>query len=83
MGDLSQFIKRRRSHKSSKSPSGGLSERLVRHFLKQLGTIIANNSQAAANFALADALKFLRSRNLVHRDIKPQVTKSKATFCHD
>ncbi|KAI8149366.1 kinase-like domain-containing protein [Fennellomyces sp. T-0311] len=56
MGDLSQYIKRRRSHKSSRGPSGGLSERLVRHFLKQL----------------ADALKFLRSRNLVHRDIKPQ-----------
>ncbi|KAI9260641.1 kinase-like domain-containing protein [Phascolomyces articulosus] len=56
MGDLSQYIKRKRSSKSARGASGGLSERLVRHFLKQL----------------ADALQFLRSKNLVHRDIKPQ-----------
>ncbi|KAI7879377.1 kinase-like protein [Lichtheimia hyalospora FSU 10163] len=53
MGDLAQYIKRKRS---SKGTRGGLSEHFVRHFLKQL----------------ADALKFLRSHNLVHRDIKPQ-----------
>ncbi|CDH54575.1 serine threonine protein kinase [Lichtheimia corymbifera JMRC:FSU:9682] len=53
MGDLAQYIKRKRP---SKGTRGGLSEHFVRHFLKQL----------------ADALKFLRSHNLVHRDIKPQ-----------
>lgn len=53
MGDLAQYIKRKRP---SKGARGGLSEHFVRHFLKQL----------------ADALKFLRSHNLVHRDIKPQ-----------
>ena len=37
-------------------PSGGLHETVVRSFLRQL----------------ARALKFLRHRNLVHRDIKPQ-----------
>ncbi|KAI9484757.1 kinase-like domain-containing protein [Zychaea mexicana] len=56
MGDLSQYIKQKRTSKSARRSSGGLSERLARHFLKQL----------------ADALQFLRSRNLVHRDIKPQ-----------
>lgn len=37
-------------------PGGALNEVVVRHFLKQL----------------ASALKFLRDRNLIHRDIKPQ-----------
>ncbi|KAI9313698.1 kinase-like domain-containing protein [Dichotomocladium elegans] len=56
MGDLSQYIKRKRATKSSRGTTKGLSEAFVRQFLKQL----------------ADALKFLRSHNLVHRDIKPQ-----------
>ncbi|KAL4885500.1 hypothetical protein BJY04DRAFT_135067 [Aspergillus karnatakaensis] len=67
LGDLSQFIKRRESlrehsytrHMMAKYPNvpgGALNEVLVRHFLKQL----------------ASALKFLRDRNLIHRDIKPQ-----------
>ncbi|KAL4784855.1 hypothetical protein BJX76DRAFT_326239 [Aspergillus varians] len=67
LGDLSQFIKRRDSlkdHKYSRHmiakypnvPGGALNEVVVRHFLKQL----------------ASALKFLRDRNLIHRDIKPQ-----------
>ncbi|KAI8381091.1 kinase-like domain-containing protein [Radiomyces spectabilis] len=56
MGDLSQYIKRTRTSKSSRGPGGGMPERVVRHFLKQL----------------ASALEFLRSKNLVHRDIKPQ-----------
>ncbi|KAF7730440.1 Serine/threonine-protein kinase [Apophysomyces ossiformis] len=56
MGDLSQYIRKIRSNKALRGSAGGLPERVVRHFLKQL----------------ASALKFLRSQNLVHRDIKPQ-----------
>ncbi|KAB8078347.1 hypothetical protein BDV29DRAFT_9766 [Aspergillus leporis] len=67
LGDLSLFIKRRDTlgeHQYTKNmiakypnPRGGaLNEVVVRHFLKQL----------------ANALKFLRDRNLIHRDIKPQ-----------
>ncbi|KAI9021649.1 kinase-like domain-containing protein [Phycomyces nitens] len=56
VGDLSQYIRRIRSHKATRGPAGGLPENVVRHFLKQL----------------ASALQFLRSQNLVHRDIKPQ-----------
>lgn len=39
--------------------SGGLDQRVVRSLLLQL----------------ADALRFLRDRNLMHRDIKPQVSE--------
>ncbi|SAM07914.1 hypothetical protein [Absidia glauca] len=56
MGDLSQYIKRIRSTKATRGSLGGLPEDTVRHFLQQL----------------ASALRFLRSQNLVHRDIKPQ-----------
>jgi serine/threonine-protein kinase ULK/ATG1 len=67
LGDLSLFIKRRESlgsHKYTRdmiskypNPAGGsLNEVVTRHFLKQLSS----------------ALKFLRDRNLIHRDIKPQ-----------
>jgi serine/threonine-protein kinase ULK/ATG1 len=67
LGDLSYFIKKRDSIKSSpmvgnmmaKYPNpvvGGLHEVVVRHFFQQL----------------ASALKFLRDRNLIHRDVKPQ-----------
>ncbi|OJJ40887.1 hypothetical protein ASPWEDRAFT_166937 [Aspergillus wentii DTO 134E9] len=67
LGDLSLFIKRRDTlgdHKYTRdmiakypNPRGGaLNEVVVRHFLKQLSS----------------ALKFLRDRNLIHRDIKPQ-----------
>ncbi|PTU24139.1 hypothetical protein P175DRAFT_021188 [Aspergillus ochraceoroseus IBT 24754] len=67
LGDLSLFIKRRDSlgdHRYTRdmiakypNPRGGaLNEVVVRHFLKQL----------------ASALKFLRDRDLIHRDIKPQ-----------
>lgn len=67
LGDLSQFIKRRDQIKDSvyvgnmmtKYPNprvGGLHEVVVRHFLQQL----------------ASALQFLRVRNLIHRDVKPQ-----------
>ncbi|OQD70640.1 hypothetical protein PENDEC_c022G04102 [Penicillium decumbens] len=67
LGDLSLFIKRRdtlASHRYTRDmiakypnpPGGALNEVVTRHFLKQL----------------ASALKFLRDRNLIHRDIKPQ-----------
>ncbi|KAJ1554610.1 Serine/threonine-protein kinase, partial [Nowakowskiella sp. JEL0078] len=63
MGDLSAFIKRRGCITGTEGitlplsgPWGGLSEVIVRHFLKQL----------------ASAVAFLRSRNLIHRDLKPQ-----------
>ncbi|KAJ2906833.1 uncharacterized protein MKZ38_010331 [Zalerion maritima] len=67
LGDLSLFIKKREklithpvthdmARKYPSSPNAGLHEVISRHFLKQL----------------ASALKFLRSENLVHRDVKPQ-----------
>ena len=67
LGDLSYFIKKRDTlsrHEATKDmiekyPNpvpGGLNEVIVRHFLKQL----------------ASALEFLRDRNFIHRDVKPQ-----------
>jgi serine/threonine-protein kinase ULK/ATG1 len=56
-GDLSQFIKKRTERPAIQGPAGGLREDLVKHLLMQL----------------ASALEYLRSKNLVHRDIKPQV----------
>ncbi|KAJ5923587.1 hypothetical protein N7454_008832 [Penicillium verhagenii] len=67
LGDLSLFIKRRDTlagHRYTQNmiakypnpPGGALNEVVTRHFLKQLSS----------------ALKFLRDRNLIHRDIKPQ-----------
>lgn len=69
MGDLSYFIRKRDQLTNTHpvispllqrypSPEGshGLNETLVIHFLKQL----------------CSALEFLRSKSLVHRDIKPQ-----------
>jgi serine/threonine-protein kinase ULK2 len=67
LGDLSHFIKQRDSLRRSElvgnmldkypnPPVGGLHEVVVRHFLQQL----------------ASALQFLRARNLIHRDVKPQ-----------
>ena len=67
LGDLSYFIKKREKladHEATAdmmrkypTPSaGGLNEVVVRHFLMQL----------------ASALEFLRNRNFIHRDVKPQ-----------
>lgn len=71
-GDLSQYIKERGKIESLEyvpepgaapmyyphPKTGGLDERVVRSLLLQL----------------ADALKFLRGRDLMHRDLKPQVS---------
>ena len=67
LGDLSYFIKKKDSlnlhetmtetiKKYPNPPGGGLNEVIVRHFLKQL----------------ADAMDFLRGKNYIHRDVKPQ-----------
>jgi serine/threonine-protein kinase ULK/ATG1 len=67
LSDLSQFMKKRTSlatysetadifRKYPNTENGGLHEVLARHFLKQI----------------ASALEYLRRRNLIHRDIKPQ-----------
>ncbi|KAF5138656.1 Serine/threonine-protein kinase ATG1 [Metarhizium anisopliae] len=67
LGDLSLFIKKRdklsthpathdMARKYPSAPNSGLHEVVIRHFLKQL----------------ASALEFLRSKNYVHRDVKPQ-----------
>jgi serine/threonine-protein kinase ULK/ATG1 len=67
LGDLSAFIKKRQdlvNHPQTqrmieKYPNpavGGLNEVIVRHFAKQM----------------ASALEFLRSKNYIHRDLKPQ-----------
>lgn len=67
LGDLSLFIKKREmlstnpathdmARKYPNTPGAGLNEVIIRHFLKQL----------------TSALEFLRSLNLIHRDVKPQ-----------
>ena len=67
LGDLSYFIKKRDKladnpalrdmvRKYPMPPAGGLNEVVVRHFLKQL----------------ASAMEFLRERDFIHRDVKPQ-----------
>ena len=67
LGDLSYFIKKRdtlsrhdttadMTRKYPNPAAGGLNEVIVRHFLKQLSS----------------ALEFLRQKNFIHRDVKPQ-----------
>lgn len=72
-GDLSQYIRRKgamaegidvsasflsATRKLPHPSDGGLNETIVRSFLEQL----------------ASAMEFMRVRNIVHRDIKPQVS---------
>lgn len=67
MGDLSHFIKYRRNQKAGSlaqqtldrypNPDhGGINEVLARNFIKQLSS----------------AVEFLQTKNLIHRDLKPQ-----------
>lgn len=67
LGDLATFVKKRDKlaahpvtsdmlRRYPNPPGAGFNEVIVRHFAKQL----------------ASALEFLRSKNLVHRDLKPQ-----------
>ena len=87
-GDLSNYIKKRgRVEGLEYVPSpgaapiyyrhpktGGLDEIVVRSFLRQLGASSRVSSQGTSYLRVtARALKFLRHRNLIHRDIKPQV----------
>lgn len=53
--------------------SGGLDERVTRHFLGQLGELMIPVVFRRAHVP-AIALRFLRGQNLIHRDIKPQVS---------
>jgi hypothetical protein len=57
---------------------GGLDGTVARCFLGQLGKTTSSNMRhhfviLRLNLRSAEALKFLRERNLIHRDIKPQV----------
>jgi serine/threonine-protein kinase ULK/ATG1 len=87
-GDLTNYIKKRgRVEGLEYAPSngasqqyyphprtGGLSEVVVRSFLRQLGKHFRYQGRFKPNRLLvARALKFLRNKNLIHRDIKPQV----------
>lgn len=67
LSDLAHFMKKREQlatlpetrdifHKYPNTQGGGIHHVIARHFLKQI----------------ASALKYLRSRNLIHRDVKPQ-----------
>lgn len=67
LSDLSQFMKKRTQlpslpetqeifAKYPNAPNHGLNEVVVRHFVKQI----------------ASAVEYLRARNLIHRDVKPQ-----------
>lgn len=86
-GDLSNYIKRRgRVEGLEYTPApgqapiyfphpriGGLDEVVVRSFLRQLGLFIQFSAHESLTGVAARALKFLRQRNLIHRDLKPQV----------
>lgn len=87
-GDLTNYIKKRgRVETLEYAPSpgsaptyyphpktGGLDEVVVRSFLRQLGELSMPTFMSILLTIItpARALKFLRERNLIHRDIKPQ-----------
>ncbi len=87
-GDLTNYVKKRGRVENlqyipepSAAPqyyphprTGGLAEIVVRSFLRQLGATLPPSfeSDLDALLFIARALKFLRQRNLIHRDIKPQ-----------
>lgn len=54
-------------------PTGGLDERVTRCFLGQLGEY-RPATRSMTDFISAEAVRFLRSQDLIHRDIKPQVS---------
>lgn len=87
-GDLTNYIKKRGRVENLQYIPGpgaapqyyphprtsGLAEIVVRSFLRQLGASrrLSFESHLDALLFIARALKFLRQRNLIHRDIKPQ-----------
>ncbi|KAJ2689401.1 Serine/threonine-protein kinase [Coemansia spiralis] len=56
LGDLAGYMRKRKEHSALRNEYGGLSMHIVRSFVSQLGS----------------AMLFLRSRDVIHRDIKTQ-----------
>ncbi|KAJ2237510.1 Serine/threonine-protein kinase [Coemansia sp. RSA 1722] len=56
LGDLASYLRKRKEHPGLRNEYGGLNINIVRPFVRQLG----------------DAMRFLRSRDVIHRDIKTQ-----------
>ncbi|KAJ2845104.1 Serine/threonine-protein kinase, partial [Coemansia erecta] len=56
LGDLASYLRKRKEHPGLRNEYGGLNLDIVRPFVRQLG----------------DAMRFLRSRDVIHRDIKTQ-----------
>ncbi|KAJ2762756.1 Serine/threonine-protein kinase [Coemansia sp. BCRC 34490] len=56
LGDLASYMRKRKEHPSLRNMDGGLNMDIVRSFVGQLGK----------------AMRFLRSRDVIHRDIKTQ-----------
>ncbi|KAJ1963263.1 Serine/threonine-protein kinase [Dipsacomyces acuminosporus] len=56
LGDLASYMRKRKEHPSLRNRFGGLDLSMVRYFVEQLGS----------------AMRFLRSRDIIHRDIKTQ-----------
>ncbi|PVU87388.1 hypothetical protein BB561_006362 [Smittium simulii] len=56
LGDLSIYIKARKKLPIMQNPFGGLSYNIIQSFVSQIGS----------------ALEYLRQKNVIHRDIKPQ-----------